>query len=102
MRLIFGETRECARYFADLQIHAKCLAEAIFQKAQLFHMLPSLSVRHHWPRRAQCVRGHDCGAVRDLHNASSGRLGDAQCLTRQQLFRDNSSDRKTLISTRTP
>ena len=59
-------------------------------------------LRHHWHRRAQRVRGRDGGAVRDLGNASSGRLGGARSLTRHQPFRDNSSDRKTLISTRGP
>ena len=84
MRLISGETRECARYFAHLQIHAECPTEAISpQIAQSFHTLPSMMVRHHWHRRAQRIRSRDGGAVRDLDNASSGRLGDAQCLTRQ-------------------
>ena len=45
--------------------------------------------------------GGNGGTVHGLSNASSGRLGGARYLTRHQPFRDNSPDRKTLVSTRT-
>ena len=60
------------------------------------HVLSLLHAQH-----MRSAIGHGV-AIRGLSNASGGRLGGTRYLTGHQLLRDNSSNRKMLISTRQP